>query len=358
MTSTQCLRCDAQAQQYLCRDCTRQTRATLRGLPRLLRYLAGSAVGQTRLGDIGRHTPYRSRHELDGESELASHIEPLPEGETDLYEARRARERAALRKLLAAGGVNERASTLHGDIVNMLTTWIRDICETRGMDWAKTVAIDFIGPLQPGHWRAPDLVDADPTGLCAWLSRHTDAIANHPAADEFCDELDQRVGQTLRIINRPRTQLYCGLCPTELTDNYGQRICNRELIAHRGDLEVQCPACKATHSVEQLCDRAADTVNDRSFTVEELMDTVLPMIVREDIPLRTMQHWIATGKLVPVGYNRDAVPRFLLSDVRKLREDNEKRACSAEGCGRPHYANDLCNTHYQRSRRQVARDSA
>ncbi|KLO25888.1 hypothetical protein ABW16_21485 [Mycolicibacter heraklionensis] len=331
MTQTQCLRCEAQAQQFLCRDCTRQTRATLRGLPRLLRHLAEAAVGQTRLGDIGRHTPYRSRHELDGESDLASHIEPLPDGESDLYEARRARERAALRKLLAAGGVNERASTLHSDIVNMLTTWIRDICEARGVD-------------------APSLDAADPAGLCAWLSRHTDAIANHPAADEFCDELNQRVGQTLRIINRPQTHMYCGLCPAELTDNYGTRICNRELMAPRGASEVQCPACKTTHSVDELCERKIETVNDEPFTIEELVDTVLPMIVREYIPSRTLQHWAATGKLVPTGYDNKGNPRFLLSDVRKLREG---RTCSAEGCGRKHHSNGLCDTHRKRRERVV-----
>lgn len=330
MTGIKCLRCEADAQQFLCRECVRRTRSTLRGLPRLLRHLAEAAVGQTRLGDIGRHTPYRSRHELDGESELASHIECLPARDrmgkavdqdvvaeiaddsaddlADLYESRLARQQSALRKLLAAGGVNERASTLHAEIINSLSTWIRDVCETRGID--------------------PQLDRVEPAALCGWLNRHIDSIANHPAADEFCDELDERVRQALRIINRPHPPHEFGPCPSMLEAGHNEQCtepahphrCNAYLFGGHHATEVGCDRCGATHATEGLFERQLEIVGEYSYTIKQLGETILPAL-REYVPLRTMQHWVATGKLVPSGYGRNAEPRFMLGDVRKLRDD-------------------------------------
>ena len=222
MAQIDCIRCGAKAQMFLCPRCIGRTRRGLRDFAGLATHLAEAAVGQTRLGDIGRHTPYRSRHELDGEASLASQIELLPECD-DLDEARRRREQGALRKLLAAGGVNERASSLHSDIANMLTTWIRDLCETRGIDWTGTGRVGE---------------------LCAWLHLHIDALAGHEAADEFCDELDEHLGHIRRLINRPEPPRFIGPCPAVKAD--GAR-CGTALQAPRRATTATCPGCSTTY---------------------------------------------------------------------------------------------------------------
>ena len=248
--TAQCLRCQTPSNTTLCTRCTQHTRNTLRGLPRILRHLAEAATGQTQLGDIGRHTPYRHRHELHGDTELAAHIEPLPprnqyghtcdtpdnpddDDPTDLYESRRARQQTALRAALAAGGVNERASTLHATITDTLTTWTQDIADTHQLDTT--------------HLKGT-------TDMCVWLAHHIHHIANHPAADELTDELDHHTRHALRILNRPTPPRYIGPCPTPLDathnnecDHHHPHPCGTALQAHR-HATTTCPQCHTTHT--------------------------------------------------------------------------------------------------------------
>jgi len=321
---TECTRCGAKSDQYLCRDCIRRARSTLRGLPRLMRHLAEAAVGQTRLGDIGRHTPYRSRHELYGESELASHIECLPARDrmgyavdtdavaevadgpaddlADLYESRLARQQSALRKLLAAGGVNERASTLHAEVVNSLSTWIRDICETRGVD--------------------PQLENADPVALCGWLNRHIDMIANHPAADEFCDELDERVRQALRIINRPRAPRYVGPCPQMVDEAHDEDCsekhphkCDTALRATHNADHVICPECGALHEdLDELGRQLLDGIDDWWLSRDNLLFTMEAM--GRPLARSTFYQWRKARVLPELLVAGE--PRYRVADVREL----------------------------------------
>ena len=324
MTATKCLRCEADAQQFLCRECVRRTRSTLRGLPRLLRHLAEAAVGQTRLGDIGRHTPYRSRHELDGESELASHIECLPARDqmgkvvnqdavaeitddpmddlADLYESRLARQQSALRKLLAAGGVNERASTLHAEIINSLSTWIRDVCETRGVD--------------------PQLDRVEPAALCGWLNRHIDSIANHPAADEFCDELDERVRQALRIINRPIPPRYVGPCPAQVGADHDADCrtthphkCDTALRAPRKADSVTCAGCGTVYDdIDELGRQLLDGIDDWWLSRDNLMFTMEAM--GRPLARSTFYKWRKARLLPELLVSGE--PRYRVADVRQL----------------------------------------
>lgn len=281
MTATRpkCLRCHADSQTHLCHACSTRTRNTLRGLPRLLRHLREAAHGQTRLGDIGRHTPYRSRHELHGDTQLAAHIEPLPPRDqwdkpvnytdnddnpdpdtdpADLYESRQARQTATLRKLLAAGGVNERASTLHATIVDCLTTWIRDLAETHHLNTS------MIG---------------SPADMCIWLAHHHHHIANHPAADEITDELETHTRTILRIINRPTPPRYLGPCPTPLDTGHDPKCahphphpCGTALQAHTKATTVTCPHCGTQHDdLNEIGREAIETADDKYGTQHELM---------------------------------------------------------------------------------------
>lgn len=304
----ECVRCGSRAQMYLCHRCTGHTRRALRDLAGLAHHLAEAAIGQTRLGDIGRHTPYRSRHELDGEATLASQIEPLPECD-DLEEARRQREQNALRKLLAAGGVNERASALHADITNMLTSWIRDLCEDRGVEW--------VGP-----GRIAD--------MCAWLNLNFTAIAGHPAADEFSAEVDEHLGHIRRLINRPEPPRFIGPCPSPVNhthDNDCQRQhphpCGTALRAPRKATTATCPECSTTHDdLDQLGLELLAGVDDWWLNQTDLLFAMAAM--GNHIPTRTFREWRRTRRIPELIVSGE--PRYRIADARALLEVKPQKA--------------------------------
>ncbi len=73
---------------------------------------------------------------LHGDDALVSHVEPFPRDKDTTPTARdhRDRHQAALWHALALGGVNGRASDELDRIRNTLSTTMRDMCETRGLE--------------------------------------------------------------------------------------------------------------------------------------------------------------------------------------------------------------------------------
>jgi hypothetical protein len=158
-----------------------------------------------------------------------------------------------------------------------------------------------------------------PVELARWLAHHTPAIAALENAADTLTKLKTLVDRIDCCINRPEpTHRYLGPCPALLNDNYGQRVCNTELTAPPDNAEIQCPTCKTTHNINQLRQQHLDNTDQESFTIRELHQLILPAL-RIPIPLRTLQHWAATSKLVPTGYVGDE-PRYQLAHVRQLHE--------------------------------------
>lgn len=330
-----CLRCRAESQQFLCNNCISRTRATLLALPRLLRHLEEAAVGQTRLGDIGRRIPYRSRHELNGAAELASQIEPLPPCDehggpcdepdaeaADLYESRRARDESVLRKLLAAGGVNERASTLHAHTINTLTTWMHDIAELHNLH-ERTVHEGFIGPLLPG-WQRRNTDMLGPADTCKWLADHINHLANHKAADELCDELDTRTRQILRIINRPIPLRYVGPCPEPVDQPHDQdcekrhpHVCDTALRAPHRATTVACTQCHTEHNIEELGAALLAGAGDDYWL--NRTDLLFIMAARgTPVSERTFRQWRRDQRIEERFISDE--PRYRIADAVKLLE--------------------------------------
>jgi hypothetical protein len=162
--------------------------------------------------------------------------------------------------------------------------------------------------------------------IALWLADNTATIARHETAGDCYRDIKTIIDTIERVINRPIADRFLGPCPQLLSDNYGERICNTELTSGRDDRSVQCPACKTTHTVEQLHADQMERTNGMSFTLSQLYRMVLP-INREYIPLRTLQHWVANGRLIPTGYEDDE-PRFLLADVRRLQTQKPQTAAT------------------------------
>lgn len=317
---SKCSACKGNAQLFLCGRCVSKLRADLAELPWWINRLIESVVGQVKLGDGGG----RAVRTMHGDDELASHIETLPgcscEDDCDCNAdvARGKRQRAALVHALALGRVNANASELHADVTNVLGTWIRHLCETRGAE-------------------APEL--ATTVRMARWLHANVSAIANDEAAGECVDELADIRKRIERIVNRPQPRKFLGKCPTWVEES--QAACGKELSAGADAIEVRCRECHTTHNCNRLQLLLVNDMEREKVTAGRVraLNRLLPPEYR--IPERTLRRWIADEKLKPRGYVRpdgsrgvarhseDDEPLYLWSDVRKMRADDDKAKASA-----------------------------
>lgn len=262
MTQPTCQVCSRQCQTFLCTNCERELRDMLEGLAK-------------------RWLRYLQDAAL-GQTRLG-----------DVVRHRRGDEQP-LR-------LNLRASELLDYTRSVLVEWIRDLCETRG------VPVPHI------------TVTAE---MALWLARNVSAIAADQGAKVCYREIRQIVGDIERVINRPVPWLPLGPCPTET----GRRErCNYRLEAPRGAKRVKCPQCEQTHEVGRLIETLICETEDYLFTMSELVGIILPA-VREYVPRRTLQHWAAHGKLQPHDYTTSGEPKYLLADVRRLRDEKPQTA--------------------------------
>lgn len=169
---TQCTRCRARCDTYGCPRCVADLRKLLADLPWWLRQLEITATGQSKLGDDGRHTR-RPENRLNGD---LSPFAPFPvDEEPNLAKARHEREQAVLLAALASGRVNARAVELADQIRAMLTEWVRDLCETRGIALPTFEAAPVTARHDQGVRTVP-MMDAD------------DVHVARGSAGEMCEE--------------------------------------------------------------------------------------------------------------------------------------------------------------------------
>ncbi len=304
---TECRRCARKCELFICSTCVDNLRTQLYDLRWWLDRLMESVVGQVKLSDGGRRTSRRDV--LHGDDSLASHIAKFPnENEVDLRKARRQRERIALHNALAIGRVNGRASDEYDRINNTLSTWIRDICETRGLE-------------------TPKLNTA--TAMAWWLAKNVTAIAAQESAAECCEDIAVAIKHVERIVNRPTPPRAIGPCitdpaPDEVLEkrrdagDYSTR-CNLELTAAHKAKSVTCPQCKITHAdVEAVVDQNIAEMGETNMTIRMLVDVVLPRL-NEVVPQRTLEQWIKRGWLEVRGHDPAGAQMVRLNDVRDLR---------------------------------------
>jgi hypothetical protein len=313
---TSCVVCEGRSTNaFLCSRCQNELRDLLNGIAigwevqsdyktyqadGFLEALKDTRFGLTRLGESARHSGEKN-------TPLVVRLGPHPDPNRDTQ-------------------WKDSPIEVHRAFHGVVATWIRHLTESRGTTFipVKSAPVWFVGPLREGWRRLSRDYRASTRDCVEWLAHHVGAIANDEAAGELFDEVKTAVDAITNIINRPEPPRFLGPCPILLTDDYGERICNTQLTAGRADSAVQCPACKTTHEVNDLHARQVDATDAMSFTIAQLYRLILP-INREYVPLRTLQHWAASGRLVPTGYEGDE-PRFLLADVRELREAKAQKA--------------------------------
>lgn len=347
--SQKCQSCKGAATNaFLCGKCAKTLREDLAELPYWLNRLYEAVVGQVRLGDGGS----RQVRTMHGDDDLGSHIEALPSCECDpnwppprMVEhgfvgplldgwrrlpagsgpkcdcdpqiARQKRERSALKHALALGRVNANASELHDDARNVLSTWIRHLCESRGI---QLVDPRFIGPLRPGEMRGPGNTAV---GYAKWLHANVSTIANDEAAGECVDELADIRKRIERTVNRPQPRVTLGRCPTWIEE--AQKACGKALSAPADAITIRCRDCGQTHRVARLQLLLVGDQEREKVTMARVRELNRNLPPEYRIPESTMRQWIAKEQLKPRGHTDDGEPLYLWRDVRTLRAERPAR---------------------------------
>lgn len=323
--TVECRRCTRKCEMFLCNECQTNLSKLLADMPWWLDRLAETSIGQARLGDPGGRLQHKSGLEKYADPKPVADDKGFPDG--TLGERRLAKDlkdEKLRARLLAQGRVNAHASELFDEIQNMLGTWVRDVCEHRGIWW---VPSDFIGPLRANEERE---TVRTAQAAAIWLRKRVSSLASNQHAEESYRDIQNAAERMERAVNRPPAPKTCGPCPTlgyhrevdgkpvfEI-DSESRAKCGTRLEAKSGAVEICCPACKQTHNVEALTDRLNHDLHYMSFTIRQLLDVVLPR-GNEHVPRRTLYDWVAKGRLKATGEDSDGTPKYLLADVRVLR---------------------------------------
>lgn len=326
----QCLSCTAPATLYLCERCTAELRATLCSLAH------GPTVnGHPTAGLLDALNDVVTRQTcLGGGSGHRKRGDELP----DPFEPDTADSTADKERLTRQG----QASRLLREARNTLTTIVRDVLETRGVEIRrafKVVDRDMAGPLLPGWRRAGN--DWRPTlpEIANWLAVHVHSLACDESAGQWKRDADGLVRKIEKVIDRPPAPRFCGQCDTKID----RKICGLMLYARREAIEVTCsnPACRTTHNIEALYNRWRNAIDYQIVSRDEMIgnqraanpelhNTGIMGALDEEVRWQTFNRWIRDGHLRPVRYLRpngrrgffrhgpEDEPEYRVGDVRRV----------------------------------------
>jgi hypothetical protein len=266
---------------FLCAPCIDELRDKLTSLPGWLEHLAEHALGLTRIGTASR------RHRGDEQ--------PMR--------------------------YNPRASDLLDAVKNSLTTWIRHICEERGVEPEIAIA----GPERNADGSELHLCGSHRVSMAAalWLAHNVHAIACDEAAVECFRDIDSAIKRIEKMIDRPQPTRIAGTCPTIIDQPPRPRHqCGMRLEAHEEQRFVTCRRCREEYDVERLRDKMLIATQDHTLPRDELRRVL--RAIGTPLPKQTLHHWIHTGRLEPRG-ELDGQAMYRLGDVRKLMDERPRR---------------------------------
>lgn len=248
-----------------------------------------------------------------------------------------------------------RAAQLFDEARNTLTTIVRDMLETRGVDVLvafRLVDKRLVGPLLPGWRRAP--ADWRPTlvEIAKWLADNTHSLACDESAGQWKAQADDLVRKIKRVIDRPPAPKFCGQCDKMID----RKICGLMLYARPDAIEVTCSnsACRTTHNIEQLYNRWRNSIDHQILPREriignqrtdnpELYDTGIMGTLEEFVSWQQFNRWVRERHIKPIHYVRpngrivffrrsaDDTPHYRVGDVRNTlrRMANSKAKAKA-----------------------------
>ena len=298
-TNSQCASCTAPAALFLCARCQTELRAQLHALAHGPKVNGHSTAGL--LDACEDVVLRRTRLSTGGGHRKKGDEQPAPFAPDE-------------ERLDKDGRVipsrQEKAARLLTSARNTLSTTIRDLCETRGVE-------------------CPEIPDVGDMAL--WLAGNIHAIACDESAGKVRAEVDSLVRSIKTVVDKPIAIQRLGYCPTELD---GQQ-CRTLLSAREDAIEVYCPKCRTTRSCDRMRAITAAEARRTYITWEQVLEANKEFGALEGrdrrVNERTLQNWRATGALKPRGYLRPSgrrgnhrrsdedEPLYSWPDVEELR---------------------------------------
>ena len=285
-TNSQCASCTAPAALFLCARCQTELRAQLHALAHGPKVNGHSTAGL--LDACEDVVLRRTRLSTGGGHRKKGDEQPAPFAPDE-------------ERLDKDGRVipsrQEKAARLLTSARNTLSTTIRDLCETRGVE-------------------CPEIPDVGDMAL--WLAGNIHAIACDESAGKVRAEVDSLVRSIKTVVDKPIAIQRLGYCPTELD---GQQ-CRTLLSAREDAIEVYCPKCHTTRSCDRMRAIMAAEARRTYITWDQVLEANKEFGALEGrerrINERTLQNWRATGALKPRGYLRPSGRR---GNHRRSEED-------------------------------------
>lgn len=187
----------------------------------------------------------------------------------------------------------EPASEASYILVNVLTTWARDLAETR------QITLDVVGI----------------AGVAQWLHDRVDWLRQHQAAEELFGEILDAVRQARRAVDRPAVLPYVGRCLE----------CQAHMYARMDKPSVTCKECSHVHDTEKLREALFDAIAAKNLTLSEL-SRYLPSWLGKPLPIATLKSWVHRRKLYRSGRDLNGVDTYRVQDVMALLGGETRRA--------------------------------
>lgn len=311
--SNQCGSCTAPATLAICNRCTEELKAQLHSLAHgpkinghttagLLDACEDVVLRRTRLSTGGGHRKKGDEQPAPFSPDEGKMLTDKKTGELVIDEV--------TGKPIPIPSRQENAARLLTSARNTLSTTIRDLCETRGVE-------------------CPEIPDVGDMAL--WLAGNIHAIACDESAGRIRAEVDTLVRSIKTVVDKPIAIQRLGYCPTELD---GQQ-CRTLLSAREDAIEVYCPKCRTTRSCDRMRAITAAEARRTYITWEQVLEANKEFGALEGrdrrVNERTLQNWRATGALKPRGYLRPSgrrgnhrrsdedEPLYSWPDVEELR---------------------------------------
>lgn len=321
-----CQFCSSRATLFLCPRCVTELKAQLHSLahgpevngkptPGLLDALADVELKRTRLGGGGGHRKRGDEMSIPFLPDATKQVKDKQTG--DLVE-------------VTVESPQGWAATLLNQARTILSTIVRDVCETRGIDVMRAfrvVPADFTGPLMPGWKRAPRCWHPTSAEMARWLTGAVHALACDKSAGQWRAEIDGLVRSIERGADRPVRIELLGFCITQLDNG----TCDTALRAPEAAIEVQCRKCRTVRRCDTVRNMAQSDARRALITWRQVLDTNRMQPDGWRVHDRTLRDWKATGVLKIRGYLRpdgghgihrrsdDDEPLYKWADIEQLR---------------------------------------
>jgi hypothetical protein len=337
---TKCRACGAATDAFLCQSDANKLEQALAELPAGIRDLEITATRQARVGNL----PAPPKPDVDPDPLIGPLHDTCPHDSCTRIRHEMAaaigltlpahlRTRDARVALVATDlPLAPAAALLHARAVNAIGTWIRHLCETRGIDpptatrgtWLIRsrlyIAHNRMHVREPGKVFVP-LAEQSVTVATSWLMTNLDAIRMDEAAAEIHTKVLALTAQIAATVDRQDPGVFAGPCNAPdvrvIVDGDGLRpvvsTCGADVMAKAGEPVATCSACGMAYDLAERKAWLLSQMPDHVATSRDIANALTSI----DAPLTSamIRKMVFSREILPRGTDAKGHATFRVGDV-------------------------------------------